>query len=135
MHRQFLYLSQMTPQANYRHLGDITQQATSLNRRDRIHAALLFDGYRFCQRVQGPAEAVGALLMRLHKDARHSGMRMLADELLQPGAVNWPVSTCPWLSGYCDALEFDAFDTGSALQGQAALEHFERILRHADLRP
>ena len=135
MHRQFLYLSQMTPQANYRHLSDITQQATCLNRRDGIHAALLFDGYRFCQRVHGPAAAVGALLTRLRKDVRHSGVRMLADELVAPDAVNWASGTCAWVSGYCDAVAFDVFDSDSAPQGQAALERFESILQQADLRP
>lgn len=159
MQRQLLYISQMTPRADYRHLSQITQQASALNRRDGIRAALLFDGYRFCQHLQGPTDAVGALLQRLQKDPRHSGLRVLADVLAPvdaevsaegasqgpgagagpgPGAdLRPPALLCasPWVSGYCDAQDFDAFEAPSPPQGLAALERFAGILQHADLRP
>ncbi len=136
MHRQILYLSHITPQANYRHLADITQQSAALNRRDGIRAALLFDGYRFCQRADGPADAVEALLARLVKDSRHADLRVLFDQRL--AAVDRPptaIGVPPWLSGYCEATAFDVFDAPTPLQGQAALDRFDLILLAADLRP
>lgn len=135
MLRQFLYLSHMTPQADYRHLSDITQQATALNRLHGIHAALLFDGFRFCQRVQGPAEPVGALLLRLHRDPRHLGLRLLADREIDIASADWPPGSNPWVSGYCDPQAFDVFDSPSAPQGTLALSCFDRLLAQADLRP
>lgn len=135
MLRQFLYLSHMTPQADYRHLSDITQQATALNRRHGIHAALLFDGFRFCQRVLGPAEPVSALLQRLHKDPRHSGLRLLADREMDAADAGWPAGSNPWVSGYCDPVAFDVFDSATAPQGTLALTFFDRMLAQADLRP
>jgi hypothetical protein len=135
MHRQILYLSHMSPQASYRHLSDITRQSSSLNCRVGIHAVLLFDGFRFCQRLLGPVEAMAALLLRLQRDPRHTGLRLLADELLDAGPADASGCARAWVSGYCDALEFDDFDVPAAPQGRAALQRFEAILARADLRP
>lgn len=135
MLRQFLYLSHMTPQATYRHLADITQQASALNRRHGIHANLLFDGFRFCQRVHGPAGAVSALLERLHQDPRHSGLRLLADRHFDMQTEAAPPTGSAWVSGYCDPVALDIFDSASAPQGAPALTLFDKLLLSADLRP
>ena len=137
MHRKILYLSHLTSPVTQGggRLADISRQATVYNKRVGINSVLLFDGYRFCQLIEGPSEHSGHLLSRLLADPRHQSLRVLSDSLLKAEELPPAYVALPLVSGYCDALEFDVFEGDYPLSGEAALKQYMQILRRADLRP
>jgi hypothetical protein len=55
----------------------IRRQSQIHNERDDITGLLLFDGWAFCQSVEGGAPEMANLLQRLQADRRHRNMRVL----------------------------------------------------------
>ena len=63
-------------------LAEILSASERNNARDQITGFLVFNGRNFLQFVEGAADRLGALLERLHGDARHSGLVVLEDRPL-----------------------------------------------------
>jgi len=68
-----LYVSELT-HFDAGEIDSICHQSRANHARDDITGLLVFDGQAFCQFVEGPRDAIAALLER---DARHVKMRVL----------------------------------------------------------
>jgi hypothetical protein len=67
---RLLYVSALAPGVPVTEVSRIVSAARQRNADDAITGLLVFDGDTFCQYVEGPPEAVEALLQRLHADPR-----------------------------------------------------------------
>jgi hypothetical protein len=75
--QEFLYASQLAPDQPTQVVGQIVTRARARNAREGITGLLVFDGMHFWQHLEGPAEAVNALMQRLAADPRHVQMRVV----------------------------------------------------------
>lgn len=75
--QEILYCSVLSPDEPPRVVGQIVAQARARNSQRGITGLLIFDGSRFCQHLEGPADAVDALMRRIAHDSRHSDVRVL----------------------------------------------------------
>jgi hypothetical protein len=125
---QFLYVSRLANGCTWEVVKEIVATARFNNPSHGITGALLFDGERFCQLIEGAPGNVRELRENLMRDARHTGMRVLLDE--QSPA---PPLTQRWASGYCDPHELELLDGANALRGRPALDAFFTLLERADL--
>src|SRR4051812_27380509 len=57
-------------------LEDIHQSSREINQREGVTGLLVFNGTHFLQIVEGPRKSVDALLERLRRDPRHSGLEV-----------------------------------------------------------
>ncbi|MGI4778006.1 MAG: BLUF domain-containing protein [Janthinobacterium lividum] len=75
--QEILYCSVLSPSEPPLVVGQIVAQARARNAQRGITGLLVFDGSRFCQHLEGPNEAVDALMQRIAHDTRHSDVRVL----------------------------------------------------------
>jgi hypothetical protein len=125
---QLLYVSRLAAEFDFGVVKDIVAVARRHNAERAITGALLFDGERFCQLLEGSQADVQALMQTIERDPRHTHLAVLLAG--RPLAAR---SMPRWASGYCDAGALEPFDTGSGLHDQTALDAFQSILRGADL--
>jgi hypothetical protein len=125
-----LYLSVLLPDQPPDTFAAISRQSRVRNPVLGIRGALLFDGQRFCQLVEGPVEAVQALARRIASDPRHGSMRVLCEDFVPESALSRA-----WTTGYCDPDDLDALDSAEAPSGESAVIVFRRLLARADLSP
>jgi len=74
---QLIYLSQLAETASPACVGEIVRVGRQRNRASRINSLLVFDGWRFCQTLEGEYDAVCDLTDRIRRDGRHNGFRVL----------------------------------------------------------
>ena len=67
----FVYFSQLAPNASLTCIADIIKVARRFNKEHHITGLLIFDGQRFCQYIEGPDEALQGLIQSIKKDPRH----------------------------------------------------------------
>lgn len=125
-----LYVSDLAPDVRAAEVGTIVKQARANNQRHGLTGLLVFDGARFAQLVQGPADPVHELARRLGQaEPRHTRMEIL---LLAP--LDGPLLFSEWRMGY---LHLDEDSSGiEALRGQhgsAALAAFRGLVSELDL--
>jgi Sensors of blue-light using FAD len=82
MFRQVTYIS-TARQPGPSLLADIERSAMRRNGALDLTGVLLFDGVRFLQVIEGPAEAMEPMLARIADDDRHFGMVMLRDVMVE----------------------------------------------------
>lgn len=125
-----LYLSRLAPGVDFSVVKDIVQSARARNVPLGITGALLFDGERFCQLLEGPGAAIDTLMATIEQDTRHTDIRMLHAGAADAGGR----VLANWRSGYCEAAtDLDVFDGPGALAGVAAVDAFVVLARAADL--
>lgn len=124
---RILYVSQLAPGQSFTTLKQIAAVARVRNPESRITGALLFDGERFCQLIEGPEADVKALMVAIALDPRHTDVRLLFE-----APVSGERIMTRWVSGYCEPRELDRFAAGTELHGQAALLAFGKLLVSAD---
>lgn len=73
---ELLYCSQLAPGLSASIIDDIVVKAQPGNASRGVTGVLVFDGQRFFQFMEGPAEAVTALSQSIAQDPRHTGMRV-----------------------------------------------------------
>lgn len=73
--QQLFYVSRALAQPQ--EIEPLLQQARARNPQRGLSGALLYSGGHFAQWLEGPAEALDALLPRLHADVRHEALREL----------------------------------------------------------
>lgn len=78
--RRVIYRSIATRPMQGRDLLQILHDARAFNEMDNISGMLLHDRGVFFQVLEGPADAVTALLARLEQDERHASIAILADQ-------------------------------------------------------
>ncbi len=66
-----IYASVAEEGTSEENVADIVEQAEAANSRAGITGALVFDGKRFCQLLEGDEQAVMATLERIYGDTRH----------------------------------------------------------------
>ena len=73
---EILYCSTLVQDLSPRTVGAIVSQARGRNAEHGITGLLVLDGLRFCQHLEGPREAVQALMQRIERDPRHVDVRI-----------------------------------------------------------
>lgn len=61
-------------------VAELAEQSAAANAKLGIKGALLFDGRRFAQLIEGPEAEITALALRIAADTRHTGMVILQQE-------------------------------------------------------
>jgi hypothetical protein len=120
---EILYCSLLAADQPTHVVGRIVTRARSRNASAGITGLLVFDGMRFCEHIEGPAEPLRALWARLQADPRHTDLRVLHQ-------------------GSVAARRYQRFEMGLAevefeddLAGIAQLQGDEALHRFIALRP
>lgn len=74
---QLIYLSRLAEAASPACVAEIVRVARQRNLASHINSLLVFDGWRFCQTLEGDVATVCELADRIRKDERHTGFRVL----------------------------------------------------------
>lgn len=74
---QLLYLSRLAADTSPACVAEIVRAARQRNTAHGISSLLVFDGWRFCQFIEGETATVGDLADRIRTDARHTDFRVL----------------------------------------------------------
>lgn len=127
---ELLYTSELEPSVQVAAIADIVRRARSWNAAHEVTALLVFDGGRFCHYLEGPAEVVHALALRISTDARHTGFRRL-HAATRVGPRRLPGHPMSYGLAY-DESEIDAV---VALAGEAAAERLMNALPRLELEP
>lgn len=125
---QLLYVSRLASACTWEVVKEIVAAARRNNPGYGVSGALLFDGERFCQLIEGDEPAVRTLMDNIARDPRHTDVRLLFTGQSPSGPI-----TQRWVSGYCDAHELEVFDTAPGPGEGLALEWFVSVLRGADV--
>ena len=91
-----------------------------------ISGALIFDGERFCQYIEGDPDEIVRTFTAIEKDARHTGIRVLAS-----GSVNAP-RFARWSMAYVYAVTPELIDTIDSPTVPGVAEAFEQALAQCD---
>jgi hypothetical protein len=127
---QFLYLSRLRGASAAQTVLDVVRQARVNNERLGVTGVLLFDGSDICQYIEGPSEVLDALVGRIGADARHEQV-----QVLHHAALTTARRFHRWRMGYVLLDHGHDLQAVSALQGEASLEAFLRLLPQADMEP
>ncbi|WP_348754151.1 BLUF domain-containing protein [uncultured Aquincola sp.] len=127
---EVLYTSELDPSVKVSTIADIVRRARLWNAAHEVTGLLVFDGGRFCHHLEGPAEVVHALALRISADARHTGFRRLhAATRIGPRRLEGhPLS-------YGLAYDEAEIDAVTALSGVAATERLMQALPRLELEP
>ncbi|MGY4828803.1 BLUF domain-containing protein [Sphaerotilaceae bacterium SBD11-9] len=109
-------------------MAQIWQASRERNARLGLTGAMVFDGERFCELLEGNADELATVCRDIEFDARHIGMRMLY-AALTPGSRR----LSDWRSGYCDGADLDIFCGPAALEGEPAVQAFMHLLGRCSL--
>lgn len=127
----YLYLSRFTGRVGDTGLRDILQRSRDQNIQLGVTGALLFDGERFVQLLEGPREVVLPLSERIRMDSRHRDFTPVYE-----GSAASPSGRFDrWMSGYADpdaVAKFESRVTGSG-QDAGAVDHFIDLLAMSDV--
>lgn len=74
---QLLYLSRLAAGSSPDGVAEIVRAARQRNTAHGISSLLVFDGWRFCQYIEGAAVPVCTLADRIRADERHTDFRVL----------------------------------------------------------
>lgn len=124
---QLLYISRLVPAGDFRVVRKIVEVARRMNPARGISGALLFDGERFCQLLEGSEISVRGLMGRIEIDPRHANVRVL-----QAGAFGDGLMSPRWASGYCGVHDLDGLDTTAAAV-LSPIHQFSVVLNRADI--
>ncbi|MEO5698467.1 MAG: BLUF domain-containing protein [Burkholderiaceae bacterium] len=123
-----LYLSELAPDRSAGVVKDIFSLSRRRNPSYGITGALLFDGGRFCQLLEGPEKQVQRLMQCIREDERHVHVEVLGEHRkLDERRLNG------WRAGYCDASALDTLEAFRGADGATAIRAFLSVLPGADL--
>lgn len=128
MVRRILYVSELAPAMPSTVVGHVLRQSRERNHRLQLSGALLFDGERFCQLLEGDPDTTLAVMQRIERDTRHGNVQLLLDTL-SPA----PRMMTQWRCGYADHDAFDAIHAAGAPDPEQAAHAFLRLLPACDL--
>ena len=126
--QRFVYISRLAPDMPLDAVSLILRQSRASNRILGISGALVFDGERFCQLIEGRPEAVHDLARRIERDPRHCSFRVLHD-----AAAATPRLFEHWQAGYCEHEALDPLDRRDRIDPEQALAAFIQLLPACDL--
>jgi Sensors of blue-light using FAD len=123
-------VSHLAPEVPSTAVGAILKVSRQRNRALGITGALIFDGARFAQWLEGSPAAVQSLITRIDADDRHVGIDVLHD-----GRFHGPRLAGQWLAGFADPSVIDAWLAPQAPRGPAIVAAFANALRDCDMSP
>lgn len=127
LHR-ILYASELAPAMPSNVVGQILRQSRERNHQRHITGALLFDGERFCQLLEGEPAPVQALMSDIERDPRHCRLNlMLRAEADSPRLLTL------WQCGYCEHGAFDVIEAAALIDPAMAVSAFMRLLEASEL--
>jgi hypothetical protein len=115
---ELLYVSTLSPDQRPTVVGQIVAQARARNAERGITGLLVFDGIHFCQHLEGAPDVVTPLMVRIHHDGRHQGVRVLYQGTRSERRYQ------RFDLGFAQSDEPDDMAGVHALEGPAALERF-----------
>ena len=118
----FLYHSQLAEGSGVDCVASIVKVARQFNQASGLTGLLVFDGYRFCQYLEGPAPALNSLIQRLSRDPRHTAFMPLLQAELE-GARRYQ----GWSMAYAYVDETDLLATMADLEGASALQYWQAM--------
>ena len=126
---QLIYVSQ--PEAG---VDDLVVSAIGAESRERnlasgISGALLFDGKRFCQLLEGLERDVRLLMARITNDTRHRNVSPIASS-----HFGLPRLTRCWQLGACSTPSMDALVNEPLARNEVALAMFMSALASTTIR-
>jgi hypothetical protein len=125
-----LWLSQLAPSSDLLLVKQIWRAARQRNESLGVTGAMVFDGERFCELIEGHDFDISAVYRDVEFDPRHVGLRVLhTSQALGPRRL------AHWRSGYCEASELDVFTGVDGLLGEVALKAFLALLPRCALEP
>lgn len=128
-HCQLCYLSRLAAGTSPACVAEIVRASRQRNAAHGISSLLVFDGWRFCQYIEGTNAAVGELAGRIRADARHTDVKVLHQGSL----------TCPLALGghsLVYALNYDdSLDRLEQIRGAPAIALLAGLLPSFDLEP
>lgn len=124
-----LWLGQLSPACELGVVKQIWHASRRTNTQLGLTGAMVFDGERFCEMLEGDAGDIAAACRDAEGDPRLVGVRRLYLSE-SPGPRLW----ADWRSGYCDAAELDRFcGEGAVVRGEAAVAAFIDMLSRCHL--
>ncbi len=128
--RHWIYISHLAPDVPSTAVAAILKVSRERNHALGITGALIFDGARFAQWLEGTPPAVQSLIGRIDRDHRHAGIEVLYD-----GPFHGPRLAGQWLAGFADPAVIDAWLAPQAPRGPAMVAAFANALRDCDMSP
>ncbi|AWB78142.1 MULTISPECIES: BLUF domain-containing protein [Stenotrophomonas] len=83
----FAYSSRMSAGLSNQALHQIVSQSATFNRRVDVTGALIVDGQRFFQYIEGPPDALEAVKRRIHDSRSHAAVVPVLDMAISARAV------------------------------------------------
>ena len=94
--RRVIYLSSAREDFSTADIEQILEVSRRNNSRDGITGLLAYHDKSFFQVVEGPQEAISALMMRIQADTRHSSFMTLSDMQVETRAFpGWQMALVP----------------------------------------
>lgn len=125
-----LWVSRLSPESGLGVVKQIWQTSRQRNAKLGLTGAVIFDGERFCELLEGPTLDISTVYRDVEVDARHTALRVL--HIASAGS---PRRQAQWRSGYCDASALDLLCNEGGLQGESAVSAFLELLPGCDLSP
>ncbi len=125
---QLLYVSRLAADADSGVVAAVTAVSRPRNDACGISGALLFDGERFCQMLEGAETEIRALMARIELDPRHCRVMVLI-----ASHCGVPRLTTRWRSGHCNDTALDVFEATPPASAEVALALFMSALAAAEI--
>ena len=125
-----IYTSIIDADVNPSCVGDIIRTSRVKNRLDEITGLLVFDGWRFCQYIEGEREAVRSLAQIICEDVRHTQFTVLHEGPLDSGRM-----FADWSMAYALSQDDELLPGLSSLRGLAAVHRLHGLLPSLDMEP
>jgi hypothetical protein len=123
----FLYHSTLAPAYDAHCVADIIRRAREVNATLGITGVLVFDGERFAQYLEGPAQPLDELVAQIAGDLRHTAFTPLWRGPLA-GARRYAA----WSMAYASMDDADPLTGLQQLQGEPAVAYFHALARELD---
>ena len=127
---ELLYTSSLAPTASAGDIAGIARVSRAHNADCGITGALIFDGQRFCQYLEGPGIAVLNLVRRIASDPRHVDF-----VIRHQGPLSGPRRFPAWHLGYALAHEGHDLDALADAQGDEAVARLLQLVPQCELDP
>ena len=124
----FLYCSVFDPTQSAECVGDIVRTSREKNQHLGLTGILIFDGSRFCQYLEGPAQELNDVLTSIKKDQRHKDVKLQLH-----GPMHGERKFKGWSIAYAEVDEEISLAQMSTANGNDALLYLNDLLPSLDL--
>ena len=124
--RYLIYTSRLIDERGPAAVPSIIRVARTNNAIRGISGALIFDGERFCQYIEGDSDEIVRTFAAIETDVRHADIRVLASGLAEKPRFG------QWSMAYVYAATPELIDTIDDRMVPAVGDAFERALAQCD---